>query len=248
MAQLPVPEKLNLKQGDRSNNWKIFKQGWQNYETATALSKKSNQQRLATFLTIIGKDGLELYNTFTFDEANENRNIEDVIAKFETYCEPLKNITFERYKFLSRKQQHGESIDEYITALKLLASSCEYNQMQDSMVKDALVLGVTNSQLREALLRETNLDLNKAINLAQSTERAQQQIRTLNNENESNVNNVDSTKNKSSVEKLEQNVTAVDEIIHEEEIIAQLMEKFVKSAKSLITLKTNVDHLKIFVL
>ena len=137
---LPVPEKLEINDLNKGKNWRLFKQSWKYYEDATGLCTKPNKQRLATLLTIIGKDGLELYNTFKFNE--EDRTIEDVIQAFDKYCEPITNLTFERYKFLSRKQNTGESVDSYMTALHSLVSTCEYGTMQDEMIKDALVLGI----------------------------------------------------------------------------------------------------------
>jgi len=188
MSQLPFPEKLNLANNSKRKNWKIFKQTWQNYATATGLDDKPEKQKVATFLTIVGKEGLELFNTFKFNAANDQISLNEVIQKFEEYCEPLKNITFERYQFLSRKQLHEESFDEFISALHALITSCEYGDMQDTMMKDAIVLGIADDQLRETYLRDSNLSLQKALQMGQAAERARQQMKEINKDNHSAVN------------------------------------------------------------
>lgn len=174
MTTLPVPEKLKIKTGNLRRNWQLFRQTWKNYETATQLNGKPDDQRIATLLTVIGQDALEVYNTFQFTNAEEV-TIEDVLDKFESYCVPQSNITFERYKLLSRKQHSAESINEYVTCLKNLASSCEFGELSNSLVKDAMVLGVHDERLRETLLRELKLSLEKAISIARAAENAKTQ-------------------------------------------------------------------------
>ena len=50
-------------------------------------------------------------------DTNQNK-IQPVLQKFAAYCQPLKNVPFERYiKFYSRMQESGESYDHYQTAL-----------------------------------------------------------------------------------------------------------------------------------
>lgn len=171
MTTLPVPEKLNIKTGNIRKNWQLFRQTWKNYETATKLSSNTNEQRIATLLTVIGQNALEVYNTFQFNEAEET-TIDNVLDKFENYCVPQSNLTFERYKLFSRKQNSAESIDEYVTCLKGLASSCEFGEISNSLVKDAMVLGVHDEKLRETLLRELKLSLEKAISIARAAENA----------------------------------------------------------------------------
>ena len=65
---------------------------------------------------------MEVYNTFVLDEAEQNK-IEPLIKKFEQYCTPKKNVTFERHVFNTRSQGPGEIIDSYVTELRKLAKS-----------------------------------------------------------------------------------------------------------------------------
>ena len=83
-SQIPVPEKLDLRDGQTtSKNWKKFKRSWQIYETATGLNKKEKTVRLATFLAIIGEDGLEKYDSFQFGSDEDKNDINEVIMKFD---------------------------------------------------------------------------------------------------------------------------------------------------------------------
>ena len=70
------------------------------------------------------------------------KSVETVIEIFEAYCKPKRNVTYERFMFNSRKQQKNESIDEYIVTLKNLIINCDYQQLTESLLKDAIVMGI----------------------------------------------------------------------------------------------------------
>ena len=75
-----------------------------------------------------------------------------------------------RYKFLTYKEKEGQSFDEFMTQLKKLSSGCEFGELKNSLIKDIVVIGVTDDSLREKMFREPNLTLERAIALGQSTE------------------------------------------------------------------------------
>ena len=86
--------------------------------------------------TVFGVLPGQLMKAGTADESRDK--IADVIAKFDFYCEPRKNIPFERYCFNRRQQQSGESIDQYITALRRLAANCEFDSITpDELLREA---------------------------------------------------------------------------------------------------------------
>ena len=65
-----------------------------------------------------------MFATFAWDSEEDASKIDKVLAKFEEYCQPRRNIPFERYLFNRRMQEPGESHDHYRTALLKLAEGC----------------------------------------------------------------------------------------------------------------------------
>ena len=108
MNSIPVPSKLKINAENAAYNWKCFKQSWQNYEIATGIISKTEKEKTATFLMIIGEEALHIYNTF---ELEAEVKVVDVIDKFEKYFNPKRNTTFERFKLMSRKQKINETTD-----------------------------------------------------------------------------------------------------------------------------------------
>lgn len=92
------PDPLNLEdRSHRGDNWLHFKRAWQIYERATGISKQDGPVRVAHFLNVVGREGVQLFDTFTFDEVSHESadNIDDVLAKFESRCLPQRNETYE---------------------------------------------------------------------------------------------------------------------------------------------------------
>ena len=179
MNRFKIPDELNLKSSNKNVEWKMFKQLWMNYEIAVGLSEQDSKKRVATLLTIIGKEAVNIFNTFKWNSEEEKENITKVIEKFDEYCIPRKNLTYERYVFNTRKQNDTENIDDYVTSLKLLASNCEYGAIEESLIKDMLVLGVNDKKLRENMLLDPDLSLEKAINMSKASERTKTELSTM---------------------------------------------------------------------
>ena len=77
-------------------------------------------------MSIIGEEGVEKYETFTYEDEQDKEDILKVIEKFDEECQYLTNELNERYIFLKRRQGSDETIDEYVTKLKVLVSTCGY--------------------------------------------------------------------------------------------------------------------------
>ena len=155
----PPPEPLQLSIGNSPQNWKQFKQKWRTYELATGVGKKDDAIRVATISTVIGDEALDVFNTFTWDDDEDKVKIDKVLEQFEKFCEPRKNTIYERYLFFSRGQESGESINKYAMVLRNMADNCEFRDLKDSMIRDRIVLRVTDNHVRIGLITLNHPDL-----------------------------------------------------------------------------------------
>ena len=102
--------------------------------TATEKTEKSEEIQCATFLSLAGEAAIEVFETFQFSEAEANK-LAPLIKKFEEFCTPKKNVTHERHVFNLRRQQTGESFENFVTDLRRLVKNCEYGDLTDSILK-----------------------------------------------------------------------------------------------------------------
>ena len=85
----------------------------------------------------------------------------------------------ERFKFHSRVQKQGESVRDYLAALRKLSKHCGFKKFRMEALCDRFVCGLSKKAIQHKLLTEDNLTLNKALNTAHSMELAASQASQL---------------------------------------------------------------------
>lgn len=172
-----TPEQMKFT-GNVAENFRKFKQNFEIYLKASGKISKPDDVKVAILLNIIGEEGVEIYNTLKLSE--DQKHMYDVVIKeFESYTNPKRNVIYERYLFFTRKQMECENFDHYVTDLKKLASSCEFGEQKESLIRDRIVLGINDLNLQERLLRKDDLDLYKAVNECRAAEVANAQVRAV---------------------------------------------------------------------
>lgn len=167
--------------GNVIRNWNTWYQKLELFMEATGKDQASENQKIAILLNLIGDEGIEIYNTFKVDK--KTAKFKEVVKLFKDYCEPRKNVVYERYKFLNANQKEGQTIESFITELKSLVVSCEYKD-EDDMVRDKLVMGIRDNGLRERLLNEKDLTIKKARDLCTVCEASRREMQEMARNNE----------------------------------------------------------------
>ena len=147
---LPPPPRLDIHDSNAAEKWKEFEQAWKNYSIAMKLHQEPSVQ-VATLLSVVGAEVQIVFAMFTDWASDTDQNkIQPVLQKFAAYCQPLKNVPFERYKFYSRMQESGESYDHYQTALRQLVERFEFESITPNQVlHDKLVFGIRNTMVQQ---------------------------------------------------------------------------------------------------
>ena len=102
---------------------------------------------------------------------------EDAIAKLEEMFIKPKNEIYVRHCLLSRQQQDGETIDQYMHALDVLSKECEFkdiaaNAYRNEYVRDTFIRGVKSADIRQRLLENDTSDREATFNKARTLELA----------------------------------------------------------------------------
>ena len=99
----------------------------------------------------------------------------EVMGTFEAFFSVRRNLIFERARFNSRTQAEGESVEQYVVALHSLARNCTYGQLTEELIRDRLVIGISDSKLLQRLQMDSELTLEKATKLVRQSEAVQAQ-------------------------------------------------------------------------
>lgn len=177
-SNVPIPPKLDLR-GDLAKNWKNWLQTWKAYETITGLTSKPNDYRVATFITCIGPEAIEIHSGLPFASEEDKGRIDKVLELWNNYCVGKTNTIYERYKFNNRVQEPGETIDAFASAVRKLAELCSFGALKEEMIRDRLVCGILDNGLRKKLLQEADLTLEKCMNYCKAAEAANSQLKEI---------------------------------------------------------------------
>ncbi len=161
---------MNFYVDNVAEEWKKWEKQWKVFYTKAELGVKRAATHVGILLNNAGLQALDIHSTFEFAPASNGNAAEDptsgntdtVLKTLKEYCEPCKNIVFEHYKFWNRTQAEGETVDQWVTELKNRPLTCEFGDQKDLLVSDKMVFGVRNDRVKEQLLREVDLSLEKA--------------------------------------------------------------------------------------
>lgn len=178
MEGLKPPQTLCLGSSNLSKTWKNWRDEFVLYLDLT-MAEADDKQKVKLFSYLVGESGRELLDTLMGDTARDAWRIEDIVTKFDDHCNPSVNEIVERYCFFTRNQGASENIDSYVTELRLLAKTCNFGTLRDSLIRDRIVCGGNNTIMRERLLREKNLTLDTCLQLCRAAELSKENVKTI---------------------------------------------------------------------
>ena len=94
----------------------------------------------------------------------------------KNHFNPKPSESVQRHKFNNRFRANGESIFDFVAALRHLAEYCNFGGSLEHMLRDRLVSGVNNEKIQRRLLLEGELTLKKAFEIAISLETTAQHM------------------------------------------------------------------------
>ena len=147
------PPLLSL-QDNMGESWKRFKTRWANYSLLSGLHDMPREIQVAQLENCLADDALKTLEGFDFPTGEDDRTVLEIMMAFERYAIGEIHETLERYKFGKRQQQEGESMDKFLTDLRILMKTCQYcPRCESSILRDRIILGIRSNAIREVLLK-----------------------------------------------------------------------------------------------
>lgn len=144
--------------------------------TANAIK---DENRVAVFLTLAGPKIYSLAKSLLSPVDPANETLDNILKKLSEHFKPKCIVIFERYRFYSRNQKQGESIADFLAAIRALAHTCNFGDSLDDMLRDRLVMGLSNKETQHALLAESDLTLDRALEIATAREAATRDVQAM---------------------------------------------------------------------
>ena len=92
-VNISVPAPVEVK-GDLLSNWTFFKDQWENYEVVTGLREKSKNVRVATLISVVGRDCFRILKNLEITDADYKDTAKCIKAP-ESHFKPTRNEIYE---------------------------------------------------------------------------------------------------------------------------------------------------------
>ena len=172
---------------DRYAAFKSWKARWNDYKVVTKLDEQSVEYQCSMLRYTFSEETRKIYDTLGLTE-EEQKDPKVIIEKLENFAKGTVNVTMERHTFNTRNQEEGELFDDFLTEIKILSKNCVFcAQCHDGLIRDRIVAGIRDSQLRQKLLADDKLDLKKAEDSCRAKEKAMQGAKLFKQSKESSV-------------------------------------------------------------
>ena len=153
----------------RPEEWPKWIRRFERFRVASGLVSRGEEAQVNTLIYAMGDQADDILRSFELTE--ESRKTYAIVkAKFDSHFVQRRNVIFERAKFNRRKQDEGESVETFITALYALAEHCGYGELHDAMIRDRIVVGIRDSKLSEKLQLDPDLTLASAVTRVRQSE------------------------------------------------------------------------------
>ncbi|KAF8565816.1 hypothetical protein P879_10425 [Paragonimus westermani] len=158
---LRPPPQLNMNEDEGlPERWKMWKMQFQDFRTLAGLSSAEREFQMSMFRYAFGEQAVRCVNTFPNEADEYPEDWENVMKKLECYCLGFAKDLSERYNLNCRVQEPAESVDQFVQALRHMATTCGYcDHMHDNLIKDRLIIGMRNGSLTTRMLRDPRLTL-----------------------------------------------------------------------------------------
>ena len=138
-----------------------------------------DEKKVTVFLSTVGGRIYSLLHDLLSPVKPQEKTMAQLKEVLKNHFEPKPLVIAERFYFHHRNQLSTESIAEYMAELRKLAAHCNFRDYLNEALCDLLVCRLVNHNIQKKLLTEADLSLTRALEIAQSMEATEANMKKL---------------------------------------------------------------------
>ena len=166
-ALKPLRLDLDPTSPNASKQWKHWNRFFDNFIQECGVTAPDRFRSIVNFIS-----------AEVFDYVEECETYDAVIETLDRLYVKTPNEIFARHDLATRKQQPGASLDEFLEELMKLSKHCGFyaataETYRSEMIRDSFINGLTSNYIRQRLLENSELSLDRAYEIARTLHTAQ---------------------------------------------------------------------------
>ena len=153
-----------------TETWALYQERLEQYFIASEVA--DDKKKRALLLSICGKKTYQLISNLLAPNKPSDTAYDEICKVLKSHFDPPPSEIVQRYRFYTRYRKPNEKVADFLANLRELARSCNFGVTLDAMLRDRLVLGISEDNWQRRLLSELGLTLEKALKLLQAQELA----------------------------------------------------------------------------
>ena len=138
-------------------------------------------KKVPALLSLIGGKTYKLLKNLVAPDAPNEKTYQELVDALKAHFSPKPLQIAERYRFHKRTQHEGESVQDFVAALKQLSIHCGYEgETLNENLRDRFIVGLSNNGIQKKLISKDELSFKRAVEIAISFEQASNETEKLN--------------------------------------------------------------------
>ena len=161
-AAMPLYGRLEPFEGDGS--------AWPIYEEQVHVFFRANdtpeEKQRDIFLASCGTQVFSLLLDLLKPATPHTKTLSELLTTLRSHFSTASATLMERFRFNNRSRREGESLGQFVAALRGLASTCAFGDQLDSLLRDRFVCGINNPAMQTRLLELPDPSLDDVVKAA----------------------------------------------------------------------------------
>ena len=169
IAKVPIPHELpssiSLREFD------AWRHKLQNHATSQRWSLLPVSEQRSALLAFLSDDWSRIirYQLAVSSEAD----LTAMLDAMQKYLREQRNVVLDRREFDLRRQEPGETFDDFVCALREIAGFCDFCETcVDIRLRDRIISGIRDEETLKRLLEINDISLEKTIDICRACENA----------------------------------------------------------------------------
>ena len=158
-------------------DWPNYVERFEGFLNANGITEDGKKR--SVFIAVVGPKSYNLLRNLVAPTKPSEKTLADLLAALSKHYNPTPSEVMQRFRFNTRTRKEGESVADYLAALRHLAEFCNFGDTLEKMLCDRLVCSINDEHTQKKLLAETALTYEKALTIAQGSETATRNLREM---------------------------------------------------------------------